>query len=375
MRVMSKRIKIGLIGCGRVAVKRHLPALKSLEEAEVVAAADVDETRLNHVTHAFRIEKRFVDYMAVLQDPAVEAVAICVPLQFHCEVALAALDAGKHVLLEKPLAMSLDEADRLIGRAAKTDRKVLVGFNKRWHRLVRRAREIVRQGRLGQVGLVNTICSSGHDRRNIPAWRLRRHVGGGNLIENGSHFYDMWHFLLQTDVEEILASSLSTEQGDDEPGIVTARTADGVFLNCVLSDALPNRNEVEIFGQNCILRVSLHRFDGLEFIPLHSCAGDVRNRLRNMAHFFKELPRGILEARHGGDYNGSFRAQWQHFIDCIRRDIPVECALEDGRRALQVALAAVKSVSKGQPVKVAQAPREILPVAPDSSVESQGDWH
>jgi predicted dehydrogenase len=369
MTVTRKTIKIGLIGCGRVAVNRHLPALKSLEEAEVVAAADVDETRLNHVTHTFRIEKRFVDYMAVLQDPAVEAVAICVPLQFHCEVALAALDAGKHVLLEKPLAISLDEADRLIGRAAKTDRKVLVGFNKRWHRLVRRAREIVRQGRLGQVHLVNTICSSGHDRRNIPAWRLRREVGGGNLIENGSHFYDMWHFLLQSDVEEVRAVSRSTEKGDDEPGIVTARTSDGVVLNCVLSDFLPDRNEIEIFGQDCVLRVSLHRFDGLEFIPLHSCAGDVGNRLRNMARFFKELPYGILQARHGGDYNASFRAQWQHFIDCIRRDIPVECTLEDGRRALQVALAAVKSASKGQPVKVAHAPRKILPVASDSSVE------
>jgi len=370
MTVMSKTIKIGLIGCGRVSVNRHLPALKSLEEAEVVAAADVDGTRLNRVTDRFRIEKRFVDYMALLEDSTVEAVAICVPLQFHCEVALAALDAGKHLLLEKPLVMSLDEAYRLIGQAAKTDRKVLVGFNKRWHRLVRQAREIVRQGRLGPVGLINTICSSGHDRHSIPAWRLRREVGGGNFIENGSHFYDMWHFLLQSDVEEVRAVSRSTEKGDDEPGIVTARTADGVFLNCVLSDFLPDRNEVEIFGQDCILRVSLHRFDGLELIPLHSCAGDVRNRLRNMAHFFKELPHGILQARHGGDYNASFRAQWQHFIDCIRRDIPVECTLEDGRRALQVALAAVKSASEGQPVKVAHAPRKILPVASDSSVES-----
>lgn len=368
MTVMSKTIKIGLIGCGRVSVNRHLPALKSLEEADVVAAADVDVASLNRVTERFGIEKRFVDYRALLEDPTVEAVAICVPLQFHCEVALAALDAGKHILLEKPLVMTLDEADRLIGKAAKTDRKVLVGFNKRWHRLVRQAREIVRQGRLGPVGLINTICSSGHDRQNIPAWRLRRELGGGNFIENGSHFYDMWHFLLQRDVEEVRAVSLSAEQGDDEPGIVTARTADGVFLNCVLSDFLPDRNEVEIFGQDCALRVALHRFDGLELIPLHSFAGDVRNRLRNIGHFFKALPHGILQARYGGDYNASFRAQWRHFLDCIRRDIPVECTLEDGRRALQMALAAVKSASEGQPVKVAQAPRKILPIPSYASV-------
>jgi predicted dehydrogenase len=373
MATINKSVKLGIIGCGKVAVNRHLPALKSLSEAEVVAAADVDAERLNRVTDRFQIDKRFVDYTALLQDPAVEAVGIFVPLQFHCEVALAALYAGKHLLLEKPLAISLDEADQLISEAAKTDRKVLVGFNKRWHRLVRRAREIVQRGRLGPVGLINTIHSTGHYKRNIPAWRLRREQGGGNIIENGSHFYDMWRFLLQSDIEEVSAVSRSTGQADDEPSIVTARTESGVFLNCVLSDFLPDRNETEIFGQDCVLRVSLHRFDGLEFIPLHSCAGDLHNRLWNMARFFKELPQGIFQARHGGDYNASFRAQWQHFIDCIRRGTPVECTLEDGRRALQVALAAVQSASTGQPVKVAHAPREILPVSSDATGEGYTD--
>jgi len=366
MALTSKRAKIGMIGCGKVAVNKHLPALRSLREAEVVAAADVDPERLDYVRHEFQIEKRFVDYEELLQDPAVEAVGICVPLEFHYEVALAALDAGKHLLLEKPLVMSLDEADRLIERAANTDRKVLVGLNKRWHRLVRQAREIVRGGKLGPVGLINTIHATGHHKRYMPAWRLRRELGGGSLIENGTHWYDMWHFLLQSDVEEVFAVAGATEKGDDEPCIVTGRTENGVFLNCVLSDFLPDRNEIEILGQDSVLRVSLHRFDGLEVTPLHSCAGYLQNRLSNMARFFKGLPQQVLQGRYGGDYNASFRNQWQHFIDCIQRDIPVECTLEDGRRALQVALAAVQSANTGQSVKVADAPRKILPVVSNS---------
>ncbi len=370
---ISKSLKVGLIGCGKVAVNRHLPTLKSLKEAEVVAVADIDAECLNSVADKFQIEKRYIDYRALLQDSSVEAVVVCTPLQFHFEVALAALETGKHLLLEKPLTMTLDEADRLIDRAVKTDRKVMVGFNKRWHRLVRQARDIIQKEMLGPVGLINTVFCTGHFNRYLPEWRLLREKGGGNLIENGSHFYDLWRFLLQSDVEEVSAVSKSTDRCDDEPATVTARTVNGVFLNCVLSDFLPDRCMIEIFGQNCILRFSLHRFDGFEFIPLYSCDGNVQNRLRNIGHFFKELPQGILQARHGGDYNASFKTQWKHFINCIRQDKPVECTLEDGRHALQVALAAVKSASIRQPVKVAQAPKNIIPVDSDIQVKKSQD--
>lgn len=366
---IGKSLKVGLIGCGKVAVNRHLPTLKSLKEAEVVAVADIDAECLNSVADKFQIEKRYIDYRALLQDPSVEAVVVCTPLQFHFEVALTALETGKHLLLEKPLTMTLDEADRLIDRAAKTDRKVMVGFNKRWHRLVRQARDIIQKDKLGPVGLINTVFCTGHFNRYLPEWRLLREKGGGNLIENGSHFYDLWRFLLQSDVEEVSSVSQSTERCDDEPAAITARTRNGVFLNCVLSDFLPDRCMIEIFGQNGVLRVSLHKSDGLEFSQLHSCEGDIRNRLRNISHFFKELPQTILQARYGGDYHASYRAQWKHFIDCIQRDIPVECTLEDGRHALQVALAAVESASTGQSVKVAQAPNSIIPVGSDTQVK------
>jgi predicted dehydrogenase len=139
--------------------------------------------------------------------------------------------------------------------------------------------------------------------------------------------------------------------------MVLARNTNGVLLNSVMSDFLPDRNEIEIFGQNYILRISLHRFDGLELSPLHSYEGDLQSRIKNAMRFMKELPQAIIQSRYGGDLRASFRAEWKHFIDCIRQDKPLECTLEDGRRALQVALAALKAASSGEPVKVAEAPR------------------
>jgi predicted dehydrogenase len=90
-----------------------------------------------------------------------------------------------------------------------------------------------------------------------------------------------------------------------------------------------------------------------------------------MTHALKELPQTMLKIRQGGDFVASYQAEWQHFIDSIEQDKPLGCTLEDGRRALQVALAVLESASSGQPVKVAQAPRKITPVASDIPFESQ----
>ena len=107
-------MKIGLIGCGKVALTRHLPSLQSLSNIEVAAVADVDPACLNGVADRFHIAHRYLDYKDLLNDSMLEAVAICVPASLHVEVALSALQAGKHVFIEKPLSLCLKEANTLI---------------------------------------------------------------------------------------------------------------------------------------------------------------------------------------------------------------------------------------------------------------------
>ena len=357
---VSKPVKVGVIGCGKVAMGRHLPTLMDLGGAVVTALADIDQDKLYRANEKFQKAKSYLGHKQLLQEADVDAVAICVPLQFHTEVALDAIAARKHILLEKPLAMSLDEADAILEKAAGSDVKILMGYNKRWHRLVRKTRKIIQDGSLGPVKMIQTIFATGHRNRYIPEWRLHRKMGGGNIIENGSHFYDLWHFFLQKDVQKVSALSRSIDRIDDEPSVVTAETENGIFLNCVLSDFLPDRLEMEIFGEECVLHASLHRFDGLEFIPLGTYAGEMKSRLKRTADFLKGLPEGIKQAQLGGDYQASYRAMWQHFLDAILNDTPMECTLEDGRRSLQIALAAVESASTGKTVYVADAPRSLV---------------
>lgn len=349
----SKSIKLGLIGCGRVTETRHLPALQHLPDADVVAVADINPDRLRWVADQFQIRHRYTDYLALLKDTAIQAVGVCVPAQFHVGVALAALEAGKHLFIEKPLALNLDESERLMRRAGQSPCKVMVGFNMRWHRLVSQARKLIQRGTLGPLQMIRTLLTSSN--QNIPEWRKRRATGGGVLFEQAVHHFDLWHFLLQTEAVEVFASSQS-KRWDDEAAVVTARMANGVIATSTFSERASDRNEVEIYGQAGSLHVSCYRYDGLELFPIHTPPDGARAQLHRITHALRELPRGLRNLRQGGDFVASYQAEWRHFLDSIQQDTPVECTLEDGRMALSVALAALASASLGQPVKVAQAP-------------------
>ncbi len=129
MAQVSRVITVGVIGCGRVTETRQLPALRDLAGIHVLAAADIDKVRAERMGDQFRVERRYDGAAALLADPDVEAVAVCVPARCHAEVVLAALGAGKHVLVEKPLAVSLDDAERMSRRARAFPGTVMVGFN------------------------------------------------------------------------------------------------------------------------------------------------------------------------------------------------------------------------------------------------------
>jgi myo-inositol 2-dehydrogenase/D-chiro-inositol 1-dehydrogenase len=354
-----ERVRIAVIGCGRVTQERHLPALKSLSTAEVVAVADVDPTCLERVASHFQIGRRSTDFRSLVEDPEIDAVAVCVPAQFHSEVALAGLDAGKHLLVEKPLTLDLDECDRLIEHAGKSSVKVTVGFNLRWHRLLREAREIIRRGDFGEIELIRTTLTSHHD--SIPDWRRRREQGGGAINEMAVHHFDLWRFLLESEVEEVFATSRSGEW-DDESATATARLANGVLATSLVSQRTSSGNEVEIHGRDGCLRIDCYQFDGLKFSPTANSPGDIRVRVQGIAQALRELPNAAMRLRQGGDYVATYQAEWRHFIDSIQHDTPVECTLEDGRSATQVMLASLESAALGQPVKVANAQRRIGPI-------------
>ena len=354
-------IKVGLIGCGEAAVRGHLPALRHVRGAEVIAAADIDSHRLEQVADRFGIPHRYTGHYELLDDPHVDAVGVCVPTDSHVQVASAVLDAGKHLLLEKPLALSLDACDQLIERAKCSSCLTMMGFNMRWHRLAREARDIVRQGKLGPIRMIRTLFACHWESAgDLPEWRKRRELGGGALVSESVHDFDLWRFLLDGEVEEVCAVTRQ-DVVDDEVVAVVARMTDNVLATSSIVERVSSEYAFEVLGLEGRLQASLFRFDGLSLIPASRRPGDPEVRLGSVANTLKELPRALLRPGGRNDYDASFVAQWQHFVDSIRQSTAPECTLLDGRRSLEIVLAAAQSASLGQLVSVAEAPATLPP--------------
>jgi myo-inositol 2-dehydrogenase / D-chiro-inositol 1-dehydrogenase len=361
MKTRPTPLRVGLAGCGEVTEHKHLRALRDLAAVEVVALADVNPERLAHVADRYGIARRYLDPRALFEDPAVEAVGVCVPASAHVEVALAALDAGKHVLVEKPLALSLDDADRLIERARSCHVVAQMGFHMRWHRLVRQAHQLLQEGALGTIEAVRTVWNSPRPDRNIRPWKTRRHEGGGSLVEIAVHHFDLWRWFSGGEVTELYAAARHGVR-DDESAAVTARIDNGVLASGTTSERTSHRIEIEICGSGGRLRADCMRFDGLEFAPAGTAPGDPRIRLRSLLRFLQELPSGLREMPRGADYIGSYRGQWRGFARAVREETPVECTLEDGRRALEIVIAATESAECGEVVRLSRVGRTVRPV-------------
>ena len=352
-------LRIGVVGCGRVAQQRHIPIIGDMPQAELRALADVDDKTLNRLARQYGVESAYTDYRELVGSDAIDAVMVAAPTQFHAEVGVAALNAGKHVMIEKPLALSIDEVEKLEAAAAASGKTVAVAMNSRWHRLTREARGIVRGGTLGKIGLLRSVFTDEFRIEETPRpWMMRHDLAGCVLIEQAIHHFDLWAFLLDSEVDDIYAK-MEDPMSSSERAAVTATMANGVIVSAMFSEGLKAVNELEIYGEDGRLQVSVYDFDGLNVSPRWEYPGSMGPRLRRLKESLLAFPGAIKRKRTGGDWVGSYRHEWQHFLECIQNGTRPECELEEGKRALRVGLAAMASLSEGVPVRVVDAPREI----------------
>lgn len=348
------RLRLGIIGAGLVTTDHHLPALRWLPEIEVAALADVDATRLQQIADRFGIPSRHADPHALLADPTLQAIAICTPPSTHAGLALAALEAGKHVFIEKPLALSLRECEAIQTRAtALPDQRAMVGFNLRRHRLMIAAREMIQADAVGPLQVVRLTLTSGYRHRNHPPiWRSRRQTGGSVLTELGSHIFDLARFLTGDEFAEVYVVAQSRD-GLEMMASVNGRMANGSHISLLMGDHTADALEVDVFGEAGRLHVSGYRFDGLELWPVSVFPGRLKVRIQRAFETVRALPVAWPNLRRGGDFATSYRNQWERFRDSIQNGQAATTTLEDGRQSLRAMLAGLYSLRIGQPVSLA----------------------
>ncbi|MFL5820376.1 MAG: Gfo/Idh/MocA family protein [Solirubrobacteraceae bacterium] len=348
-------VRIGLAGCGNAAQRLHLPALRRLG-ARVTALADPDRSALDRLADRYGVVRRHSQADALIDDPEVDVVAVLTPPIVRAELVVPALEAGKHVLVEKPLGLDLASCDRMLDAAGRhPGPRVMVGFPMRFHRLVVIARDLIAEGGLGAASAIrSTSFGPGIERasgRPPSHWRTQLGAGGGTLFEMGVHHYDLWRFLVGSQAEEVWAAT-ELAQDVDQASIVTARLAGGILACSVLARSEEASNEVVVHGSKARLDVDLYRFDGLSLRPAALYPGGPGTRVAAMVATVRELPHGLRSLRAGGDHALAFVEEWRHFLSCVRDGSQVRSTLEDGREATRLALAAVQSAQRGTGVRV-----------------------
>lgn len=191
---MSKKVKVGIIGVGTIGTV-HANAYKKVVDAEIVAICDVLPDRLAAKAKEFGVDKTYADYHALLADPGVDAVSICTPNNMHAPIAIAALQAGKHVMLEKPMTLNAQLAQDICAARDASGKQLQMGMVWRQTPEAEVVKEAVEAGRLGEIYQIRVKLIR---RRGIPGlggWFTTKAVsGGGGLIDIAVHFLDlaMW---------------------------------------------------------------------------------------------------------------------------------------------------------------------------------------
>jgi predicted dehydrogenase len=187
---MADRLRCAVIGTGGIGLD-HLSSLQSCHRATTVAVADSNPARAKEASERFKIPRSYSDYMELLDQADIDAVTIALPNHLHAPVAIEALKARKHVLLEKPMAMNAKEAGKIIEAAEKMRRTLMLAQNFRFSRHTQMARQVIQRGDLGEIYHARCFWMRRGGIPRIGSWFTQKKLAGGGVIYDlGVHVLD-----------------------------------------------------------------------------------------------------------------------------------------------------------------------------------------
>lgn len=246
-------VRVGLVGAGAIAQIVHLPLLKEIPGARVEALCDVHDHKARALADRLEIPHVFRSLDELLDSDTVDAVVICTPNDLHAEQAIAALQAGKHVLVERPLALSAQSARSVVDAAEAADRTLVVAYNNRFRPDTRGVKSFVTAGELGDIFTIHGTWFNRKVRLKRKTWRHRRESGGGAFMDLGVQVLDLCLWML--DYPEATRVCAQLHPGEDmdveDAAAVLIRLADGTAISVQVTWSLlgdRDRHHVRLLG-------------------------------------------------------------------------------------------------------------------------------
>ncbi len=244
---MSKKITWGILSTANIGVNHVIPAIQSAPNCNVAAIASRDADRARAVADSLGIAKAYGSYEELLADPSIEAIYNPLPNHLHVPWSIKAMEAGKHVLCEKPIALTSLEAEQLLEVRERTGKLVAEAFMVRFHPQWLRAREIVQSGQIGEVKAIQTFFSYFNaDPKNV---RNMATIGGGGLYDIGCYAITTARFIFASEPERVIGSfENDAEFGTDRLCAALAAFPGGRQLSFICSTQLVPYQKVQICG-------------------------------------------------------------------------------------------------------------------------------
>lgn len=195
---MKNKVKVGIIGCGGIANGKHMPSLSKLGDIEMVAFCDIvlEKAEAAKAQYGTPDAKVYVDYQELLKDKEIDVVHVCTPNRSHAPITIDSLHAGKHVMCEKPMAKTAEDARRMVEAAKETGKKLTIGYQHRHKPEALYLKQVIDRGDLGDIYFSKAFAIR---RRGTPNWGVflnEYEQGGGPLIDIGTHSLDITLYLM-----------------------------------------------------------------------------------------------------------------------------------------------------------------------------------
>lgn len=342
-------LKFALIGCGRISPNHIAAAIEN--DLEIVSLCDINPENMEDKILKFNLPKKtkkYTEYRDLIYVEKPDLIAICTESGKHGQIALDCIDAGCNVIIEKPITLSIEEADQIIEKAKEKGIKVSACHQNRFNKSIQKIREAIERKRFGKLfyGTAHIRWNRGYDYYNRAKWRGTWEQDGGALMNQCIHNIDLLRWMMGEEISEVIGMTDNLNHNyieAEDLGIALIRFTNGSYgIIEGTTDIYPKNLEetLYIFGEKGTVKAggqSVNIIEEWQFADLLDDPNEVKIK-------YHENPPNI--------YGFGHIPLYADVIDAIKNDREPYVTAEDGRRALELVLAIYKSAAEGKSVKL-----------------------